>query len=340
MKRQTPSVPLRRPWKNQEERPEGCLTVRFITVNNNKSQNEKRKEGMIPMKKNSAMKKLVAAILMLAVSAASLLGSTYAWFSMNKEVSVTSMSIAAKSADPIIEISANGTNYYNDLTSGTNWTLPDATGIKLKLVTPTAVASSGGAVSWGWASSTAHDNAQKTNATTPVTLTAQTTPAQTESGRAAYLGDGTDLYVLKQTLTIRNKSYDVAGANLTIKEVKIDLSSTNTIKNAVRVLFVSDGKFAVYQPAASGSGMTLAAAGDAPWLITTGESPTATAMSVTTAGGTQAAGLPIIASTLAANGGSATVDVYMYFDGTDDDAYTDLATDLSAVSAEFTFAID
>jgi hypothetical protein len=289
-------------------------------------------------KKGNTAKKLIPAAMMLAVSASMLGTSTYAWFSMNKTVSVASMSIAAKSADPIIEISANGTDYFNALTSSSNWTLPDATNAKLKLVTPTAIASSGGAVSWGWASSTAHDNAQKTNATSPVTLTAQNTPAQTESGRAAYLGDGTDLYVLKQTLTVRNKSYDVAAANLTISEVKIDLGSANTIKNAVRLLFVSDGKYAVYQPAASGSGFVVAAAGDAPWL--TGETPTATAMSATVSGGTQAVGLPIVASTLAANGGSADVDVYMYFDGTDDDAYTDLATNLSGVSAQFTFAID
>ena len=290
-------------------------------------------------KKGNTAKKLIPAAMMLAVSASMLGTSTYAWFSMNKTVSVASMSIAAKSADPIIEISANGTNYYNALTSASNWTLPDATDAKLKLVTPTAIGS-GGAVSWGWASSTAHDNAQKTNATSAVSLTAQSTPSQTESGRAAYLGDGTDLYVLKQTLTVRNKSYDVAAANLTISEVKIDLGSANTIKNAVRLLFVSDGKYAVYQPAASGSGFTVAATGEAPWLVTSGESPNATAMSATASGGTQAAGLPIVASTLAANGGSADVDVYMYFDGTDDDAYTDLATNLTGVSAQFTFAID
>ena len=288
-------------------------------------------------KKHGNKMKLMSAIGMLTVSAAMLVSSTFAWFSMNKTVSAQTMSIQAKSADPIIEISADGgTTYANDLTTGTNWTLPTATGVKLKLVTPTAI-SSAGAVSWGWTSSTDHASAQKTNATDEVTLTAATTPAATNSGNSTYLGDGTDLYVLKQTLKIRNKSYDVAAANLTISEVKLN-KGTNTIANAVRLLFVSDGKYAVYQPAASGTGLVLAEAGEAPWL--TGTTPTATAMSTTTSGGTQAAGLPIVASALAANGGSATVDVYMYFDGTDDDAYTDLATDLTDVSATFKFSID
>lgn len=57
------------------------------------------------MKKNSAMKKLVAAILMLAVSAASLLGSTYAWFSMSKDVTVTGMEVTAKSDGIFLEVS-------------------------------------------------------------------------------------------------------------------------------------------------------------------------------------------------------------------------------------------
>jgi hypothetical protein len=288
-------------------------------------------------KKNKNTRKLLGAIGMLSVSAAMLVSSTFAWFSMNKTVSASTMSISAKSADPIIEMSANGSDFYNDLTSGSNWTLPDATNAKLKLVTPTAIRSSN-EVSWGWASSTAHNNAQKTNTTTAVSLTAQSTPAPTETNRAAYLGTSSDLYVLTQKLTIRNVSPDVIASNLTISEVKIDLDSTNTIKNAVRILFVSGGKYAVYQPAASGSGMVVAATGEAPWL--TGTTPTATAMSTTTSGGTQAAGLPIVASTLAANGGSVDVDVYMYFDGTDDDAYTDLATNLSGVQASFKFSID
>lgn len=291
-------------------------------------------------KKNKNTRKLLGAIGMLSVSAAMLVSSTFAWFSMNKRVTAQTMSISAKSADPIIEISANGTTFANDLrTTGgnANWALPATTkqngdAVKLKLVTPTAI-SGENAVSWGWAASSNHADAEKTNDTTAVNLTAVSDPAKTESNRAAYLGDANDLYVLTQKLTIRNVSVDVDATNLVIDSVNID-KGTNTIGNAVRVLFVSGGKYAIYEPGASG---TAAVASTPQWLTSTNS----TAMSNGTNG-------PVVAATLAAKGTDATpaagssvdVDVYVFFDGTDDDAYTDKATDLSQVSIDFSFKID
>ncbi len=303
-------------------------------------------------KKNSTARKLLPAFAMLTVSAISLSSATYAWFSMNKEVSVSSMSISAKSADAIIEISANGSDFYNNLISsgtGTNWTLPTTdANTKLKLVTPTAISTtsgSAGAVSWGWASSSNHADAEVTNAPTPKALVAQSSPAATNNDRTAYLGVANDgLYVLTQKLTIRNVSPDVNAANLKISEVTINKGS-NTIGNSVRVLFVAaDGKYALYKPntannAAAGSTVLVS---DHQWLDPASDAP-ATDMAQT-----QTTNLPIIAATLAAKGtgntpasGSSTdVDVYVFFDGTDTDAYTDKATDLSEVTVDFTFAID
>jgi hypothetical protein len=295
-------------------------------------------------KKANTAKKLLPAAMMLAVSASMLGTSTYAWFSMNKTVSVQSMSISAKSADAIIEISANGSDFHNALATGNggNWTLPDATNAPLKLVTPTAISTSEGTVgnvSWGWAASTAHDNAQVGNATTPKALVAQTTPSKTENNRAAYLGIENDsLYVLTQKLTIRNVSPDVVATNLKINSVSID-KGNNTIGNAVRVLFVAaDGKYAMYEPDAN-NGTTATLVSTHQWLDAQGA--TATDMSTSS-------NSPIVAATLAAKGtgnspaaGSSTdVDVYVFFDGTDADAYTDLATNLSDVSVQFTFGID
>ena len=140
------------------------------------------------------------------------------------------------------------------------------------------------------------------------------------------------MYVLTQKLTIRNVSVDVAATNLVIDSVNIN-KGTNTIGNAVRVLFVSGGKYAIYEPGASGT----AVASTPQWL----NSENSTAMSNGTDG-------PVVAATLAAKGktdtpaagSSVDVDVYVFFDGTDDDAYTDLATDLSQVSIDFSFKID
>lgn len=288
-------------------------------------------------KKNGNKRKLLAAVGMLTVSAAMLVSSTFAWFSLNKRVTAQTMTISAKSADPIIEISANGSDFANALTTGTNWTLPATTkqnneAVKLKLVTPTAI-SDANAVSWGWAASTDHANAQKTKTTEAVNLAAVSDPAKTESNRGAYLGDANDLYVLTQKLTIRNVSVDVDAANLVIDSVNIN-KGTNTIGNAVRVLFVSGGKYAIYEPGTSG---TAAVASTPQWLT----SANSEAMTTGTNG-------PVVAATLAAKGTAATpaagssvdVDVYVFFDGTDDDAYTDLATDLSQVSIDFSFKID
>jgi hypothetical protein len=309
-------------------------------------------------KNTSAAKKLIPAAGMLAVSAMMLATSTYAWFSMNKTVSVTSMSIAAKSADAIIEISANGSDFYNSLVStgqSANWTLPattigsgaDAEDVVLKLITPTAISTtegSVGAVSWGWAASSAHDDAEVDNATTAKALVAQESPEATENDRAAYLGiEGDALYVLTQKLTIRNVSADVIANNLKISEVHID-KGNNSIGNAVRVLFVAaDGKYALYEPntADGATAGTTTLVSTHQWLDAQGA--TATDMAQTDDDE------PIIISQLAAKGtninafaaGSSTdLDVYVFFDGTDTDAYTDLATDLSAVTVDFTFAID
>lgn len=296
-------------------------------------------------RKNSAVKKLIPAAGMLALSASMLATSTYAWFSMNKTVSVQSMSIAAKSADAIIEISADGTHFFNGLVSsgdGSNWALPTAdANTKLKLVTPSAISTTSGsvgAVSWGWASSSNHADAEVTNALTAKSLVAQSSPSATESGRAKYLGIENDgLYVLTQKLTIRNVSPDVVASNLKINSVDIT-KGTNTIANAVRVLFVNaDGSYAMYKPGASGTAATLVA--DHQWLDAQGA--TATDMSAPS-------GSPVVAATLAAKGTSETpasgsstdVDVYVFFDGTDAAAYTDNATDLSNVSVQFEFGID
>ena len=62
-------------------------------------------------------RKLIPALCMLLVSALFVGTSTYAWFSMNKAVSAANMQITAKSADPYLQISADGTNFGTELDS-------------------------------------------------------------------------------------------------------------------------------------------------------------------------------------------------------------------------------
>jgi len=68
-------------------------------------------------KKNSKMRKLLPAFAMLTVSAISLSSATYAWFTMNKEVRVTGMSLKTKVGDSLlIADSSSGTGKAADST--------------------------------------------------------------------------------------------------------------------------------------------------------------------------------------------------------------------------------
>jgi len=72
-------------------------------------------------KKNSAMKKLLPAFGMLMVSASMLATSTYAWFTMNKEVTVTGMKLQAKAeAGLLINEVASATDTHWDEAAAAN----------------------------------------------------------------------------------------------------------------------------------------------------------------------------------------------------------------------------
>lgn len=270
-------------------------------------------------KKSKNTRKLLGAIGMLSVSAAMLVSSTFAWFSMNKKVSAQTMSIQAKSADPNLLISAdNGTTWANNLTTGENWTIVSPAE-KLKLVTPTAI---GSTMAWGWAASTNPNEAQGTNTLDAITMSA---PSFDGNNRSAYLegtvNDLTDKFVLYQELQIKNVSPDIVGENLKITDVTID-TGNNTIGQSVRLMFVVGNNYEMYKAPASGT----TAVTTAPTMLT------GSATKFTN---------QVIDDEIQANSTEiVTVKVYMYFDGTDASAYTNNASDLSDVSASFAFEID
>jgi hypothetical protein len=67
-------------------------------------------------RKNSAMKKLVPAAGMLALSASMLATSTYAWFTMNKTVTVTGMAMKAHAEDGLLinEVKLSSSNTWDE----------------------------------------------------------------------------------------------------------------------------------------------------------------------------------------------------------------------------------
>ncbi len=287
---------------------------------------------------------------MLTVSAAMLVSSTFAWFSLNRQVTAQTMTIEAKSADPFLKISANGTNFYTALADTADtatdrgvWTIQtqaaingeDAADAKLKLIAPKTI---GSTMAWVWNNSTNPDQAQ-TKAVTDTSNKAVTLTEKNDnknSDRSAILtgnvGTETleDAFVLKQTLTFKNIAKDSAGTNLKIDQVTFSKDAA-TITNpresdfykAARILVVnSDGKYALYKFATDGAAGTLIAAENG----ATGDQMTGN-------------GNNIIAPTLAANA-ETSITIYMYFDGNAAEAYTNNAFDLKGVHASFQFSID
>lgn len=67
------------------------------------------------VKKHSAIKKLIPAVGMLAMSAVMLSSATYAWFTMNKEVQLTGLNMTATTGDGM-EISLGAIDAVNNIT--------------------------------------------------------------------------------------------------------------------------------------------------------------------------------------------------------------------------------
>jgi len=161
------------------------------------------------------MKKLIPAFAMLLVAAVLMGTSTFAWFSMNTQVTAEQMQIKATAADPFLQIKSSTDTGFATATTTLKQLASDKT---LKLVAPTSI--SAGTVAWGTAVSTNPAQVQEDNQVTAVS--------------AANLAD----YVLSDTLTFRNASSAAPAEELTIKTVTVTKAGTDKLAAAARVLFV------------------------------------------------------------------------------------------------------
>lgn len=253
------------------------------------------------MTTKSLRKQLMAAIAMVLVAAVALGSSTYAWFANNNTVTASTMGITAQTDATMLQIKANGgSGDWGTVASLSQGV--SASDTKLHLVTPTQIKTD--AMTWGTAKSTNPGESQGTNATTAVTLTG--TP---DSNGSAVLANTSKNYVLQQNLIVRIAPNSVDGNNLKVSKVTFSKGS-NTIFASGRLLIV--GPDDAYQLFNLVDGeVTSTVTGSSSELI-----PTMTA------------------------GTEYTLSAYFYFDGTDSSAYTDNATNLAAVTAQITLAID
>ena len=272
-------------------------------------------------RKNSTAKKLLPAAMMLAVSASMLGTSTYAWFTMNKEVNVSNMKVKVISETPYLlvneESSSNAASGY-DVTA--NLMAAADAEAELKLVNPKTIASETAAnqgdptMAWQEAVAASADNYAKTGNFTDVTLAADTAA----NANPHILGAGTGPsnafrgYVLSYDLFFKTaNSTDAKNLRLaTTGGMTVTGVSSGKIEEAVRILFVNQANGAYY-------------------LYDCG-----------TGTGTYSDNTHYLGETVSNVDGSVALKVYMYFDGEDTAAFTNNAVNLTAVSAAFKFEVD
>ncbi len=235
-------------------------------------------------KKNSKMRKLLPAFAMLTVSAISLSSATYAWFTMNREVSVTNMLVQAKAEGGLLISETAGhtaTDMWDDIATANN--LPSGV-----VLLPT---SSSNTLSWyhansksandeaGAAASTLSENLSGSYTTLSGLAHADTTAqAGTNAANSIYYtnGDGSEgysssgdsAYYVKYTYYLKTSNEQgVTGLSLnngaqclSIKDVTVSGSNNSaTLNKSLRVGVAIGGKFYIFAPLYTG--------------VTTGEAP-------------------------------------------------------------------
>lgn len=249
-------------------------------------------------------KKLIPAFCLLLVSAVLMGTSTFAWFSMNKTVTATGMSVTAKADNPFLQISKDNTTFATTVAM-------DKTGTDLLLVTPlnmgtTLVNYYADASAAGSTTTTTPTKATKASEVLWGTASSSNPEEVQESKVPVKITDGEkSKYYVSQELYLKVVANGANGNNLKAA-CTLKGTTNNSIAASVRVLIVTEtGDYVIFDK-----------------------------------DGTVKGGNAVLFETLNAGAEAQKVTVYMYFDGTDTSAYTNNATDLTAVAVDLTFTID
>ena len=282
------------------------------------------------MKKKKTNKKIASALAMLMLSAAMLGTSTYAWFTMNREVTVTGMKLKAQATDGIV-ISGDNKSHWK-----TDWDVAMSSGVELY---PT---STDGAVSptWAVAYSKDFDDANKnqsgSGAYTDLSLTYDSSLASGTTFTSGIDGVGKAgspdrKYVLKKTFWIKSTGESAWATNLNVDQVTAIAttssgSGTADLNKALRVLVVvSDGTHNdsyIYAPITGYDDVTKYKGTTSLTLV---PATTQSSTSINSIPNTDAAAIR--------------VDMYMYYEGEDKECkssnVTAISVDTLTVSAKF-----
>jgi len=301
--------------------------------------------------KNSAAKKLIPAAGMLLLSTAMLATSTFAWFTLNREVSVTNMQVQAKADQGLLinEVQAATDSNWDELA-----TTNQATGIQLHATSTTntstwyaayskkssdaAAATSGdpsgnlvdgyhqlGTDGWTTSSETVAAIAGS-NAQQDITYIDKDGDGAYDNGEGYYVKY---TYYLKSSADAITCSLTQGGQSLQIKDVAVTNNNNTGVSGtvgdldaALRVAIVVNNKAYIYAPV---SGATTS------YYVNAGTTAT------TTLSGDQATSITSIPA-VTENG--TPVYVYLYFEGEDAKLKTDNVTSsLDNVIVSFKFAL-
>lgn len=204
------------------------------------------------------MKKLIPALAMLLVSAILLGTSTYAWFSMNTQVTATGMQVKAIAEDGILISNSDKSVWTNSATAK----------VTTANLVPTSTAGTA-TPAWAHNTSTDADNAmanQEASSYEDLSLKWTNTTfgegfVDVAGGTANSKDDGEKSYVLLNEFYIKSSGNPLAlGADKTYKDLYInDVSVTgaaNKIDNSLRVLVVVGSTAYIYAPVKDQAGGT------------------------------------------------------------------------------------
>lgn len=201
-------------------------------------------------KKESNFKKLIPAAGMLAVSATMLATSTYAWFSMNTQVTATGMQVKAQAEGGIVISNS----------AKTAWSAEATAQVTTASLFPTSYTNVGSeAGTWYHNKSDDADNAKANQEagtydtlTTALSATSEGVGYVDSNGTEGYQVGADSAYYLLNNFTIKSSGDAVTGGKLYINDVTVKSSSTLLpIDCALRVAVVVGGTTYIFAPVTS-----------------------------------------------------------------------------------------
>lgn len=299
---------------------------------------------------NKTKRKLISAIAMLAVSAAMLATSTYAWFTMNKEVEVRNLTVQAKAEGGLL-IAETVNGVWDEAAN----TLAESDDAKVALF-PTSTANTS---AWYHATSKSAANAAnasqsgaselKSEGYTELELASEEIQAAVagsngkkdvyyvDSGEAGY--DEADakyyvkyVYYLKtSTEGTTNLGLTSGSQNVNISVVSVEGNENSTdLNKAIRVGIEIGGKFYIFAPIDGATGTYFVNATTETTAINSSASTHDTPMSVATA----------LTSLPGMNGDPIPVYIYMWYEGEDENCKSEnVAATLDELTVKIEFKL-